>query len=68
MKPRDQFALALRVIGVLGMIYIARAFVRNPSPAYLALFARILSIIIGAYFIRGAALLVKVAYPESTPE
>jgi hypothetical protein len=68
MKPRDQFALALRVIGVLGMVYIARAFVRNPSPPNLALIARVASIVIGAYFIRGAALLVNVAYPEPTLE
>jgi hypothetical protein len=68
MKPREQFALALRIIGVLGIAYVVRTFVRNPSPAMLALIARVVSVLIGAYFIRGAALLVKIAYPESTPE
>jgi hypothetical protein len=64
MKPQEQFALALRIIGVLGMIYIVRAFVRVPSPTNLALIVRLASILIGAYLIRGATLLVKFAYPE----
>lgn len=68
MKPREQFALALRIIGVLGIAYIARSFVRNPSPPTLTLTLRVLSILIGAYFIRGASLLVRLAYPEPTPE
>jgi xanthosine utilization system XapX-like protein len=68
MKPREQFALALRIIGVLGIAYVVRAFVRNPSPPTLALIVRVASIFIGAYFIRGASLLVKLAYPETTPE
>ena len=65
MKPQEQFALALRIIGVLGMIYIVRTFVRNPSPANLTLIVRLVSIFVGAYLIRGAPLLVKFAYPES---
>jgi hypothetical protein len=65
MKPQEQFALALRIIGVLGMIYIVRAFVRHALPTNLALIGRVASILIGAYFIRGAPLLVKFAYPES---
>jgi hypothetical protein len=65
MKPRELFALALRVIGIIGLAYIARAFVRNPSPPMLILIGRVVSILIAAYFIRGAGLLVKLAYPES---
>ena len=68
MKPQEQFALALRIIGVLGMIYIVRSFVRHPLPPNLALIGRVASILIGAYLIRGAQLLVKFAYPESMPE
>jgi len=68
MKPRDQFALALRIIGVLGIAYVARSFVRNPSPPTLHLILRVLSILIGAYFIRGGSLLVQIAYPETKPE
>ena len=68
MKPQEQFALALRIIGVVGIIYIVRAFVRNPLPATnLAMIARLASILIGAYLIRGATLLVKFAYPEQMP-
>ena len=68
MKPTEQFALALRIIGVLGIAYIARAFVWNPAPPIHSLIFRIASVLIGAYFIRGAPLLVKLAYPESRPE
>ena len=68
MKPTEQFALALRIIGVLGIAYIVQRFVRNPAPPTLALIVRVVSVLIGAYFIRGAPLLVKLAYPESTPE
>ena len=68
MKSREQFALALRIIGVIGIAYIVRAFVRNSSPPMLTLIVRILVVLIGAYFIRGASLLVKFAYPASAPE
>jgi hypothetical protein len=68
MKPREQFALALRIIGVIGIAYIVRAFVRNASPPMLTLILRVLGVLIGAYFIRGGSLLVKFAYPGSTPE
>jgi hypothetical protein len=65
MKPQHQFALALRIIGVLGLIYILRAFVRVPSPQTLSVIARVVCTLMGAYLIRGAPLLVKFAYPES---
>ncbi len=68
MRPRDQFALALRIIGVLGIAYVVRTFVRSPNPPMVALIARVVSVLIGAYFIRGGSLLVNWAYPESAPE
>ena len=68
MKPREQFALALRIIGVLGIAYVVRTFARNPAPPTFALIVRVVSVLIGVYFIRGASLLVNLAYPESTPE
>jgi hypothetical protein len=68
MKPREQFALALRIIGILGIAYVLRSTIRNPVPPPLVLVLRLVSILVGAYFIRGASLLVKFAYPESTPE
>jgi hypothetical protein len=67
MKPREQFALALRIIGVLGIAYVIRTVVRNPVPPTLILIVRVVSVLIGAYFIRGASLLVGFAYPEPTP-
>lgn len=67
MKPKEQFALAIRVIGVLGIMYIARHFAWNPSPGVRTLVARLVCLAIGVYFIRGAALLVNFAYPEPTP-
>ncbi len=58
-KAKDYFALALRPIAVIGLAYLARAFVRNPPPPNLALISRLVSILIAAYFLRGASLLVK---------
>jgi len=68
MKPKEQFALVLRIIGVLGIAYVVRAFARNSCPPAFILVLRVVSVLAGAYFIRGAPLLLKFAYPESTPE
>jgi sorbitol-specific phosphotransferase system component IIBC len=68
MKPKEQFALALRIIGVLGIAYVLRTFVRHPCPSTFILIAQVVSVLIGAYFMRGAPVLLKFAYPESTPE
>jgi hypothetical protein len=68
MKSKEQFALALRIIGVLGIMYILRSFIRNTSPAIVVLIIRLVCVVIGVYLIRGAPQLVRFAYPESTPE
>ena len=68
MKAKEQFALALRIIGVLGIMYVLRTFVRNPSPAIVVLIIRLVFAVIGVYLIRGAPQLVRFAYPESAPE
>jgi hypothetical protein len=68
MKSKEQFALALRIIGVLGIMYLLRTFVRNHSPATVVLILRLVCAVIGVYLIRGAPRLVRFAYPESTPE
>ena len=68
MKPSELFALALRIIGIIGLAYIARAFVREPSPPVLVLVGRLVSILIAAYFIRGASLMVKMAHPAPATE
>jgi hypothetical protein len=63
MNTKEQFALALRIIGVLGLIYIVRTFVRTTMPPAGILIARLVCAVIGVYFIRGAFLLVEFAYP-----
>jgi hypothetical protein len=68
MKAKEQFALALRVIGVLGIIYVLRTFVRNSLAGGIILVVEMACAIIGLYLIRGAPQLVKFAYPESTAE
>ena len=64
MKAKEQFALVLRIIGVLGMMYVLRSFVRTPWPGVVFVIIRLLYLAIGAYFIRGAPRLVQFAYPE----
>jgi hypothetical protein len=66
MNTKEQFALALRIIGVLGIIYIVRAFERSISPPACILITRLVCAIIGVYFIRGGALVVNFAYPGET--
>lgn len=68
MKAKEQFALALRIIGVLGMMYILRSFFRSPVPSIVFVIVRLVCAVIGVYFLRGAPQLVRFAYPESTPE
>ena len=46
MKATDQFALALRIIGVLGIAHVVWTFVRNPAPPTLVLIVRVVSVLI----------------------
>ena len=66
MNTKEQFALALRIIGVLGIIYIVRSFERSISPPVGILITRLVCAIIGVYLIRGASLVVDFAYPGAT--
>lgn len=72
MKPKEQFALVLRVLAVLGLMYVFRTVVRNPLATPYLLVVRLVCIAIGLYMIRGAPGLMKFAYPEckcsETPE
>ena len=54
MKAKDKFALALRIIGVLGIIYVLRTFVRNSLAGGVILIVEMACAIIGLYLIRGA--------------
>jgi hypothetical protein len=64
MTSKEQFALVLRVLGVLGLMYLVRQTVRNPMPEAYVLAIRIVCVPIGLYMIRGAGCLMKFAYPE----
>ncbi len=67
MNAKEQFALALRIIGVLSLMYILRAFIRFPSLAPATLIIKLACAAVGVWLIRGMPLLVKFAYPESKP-
>jgi|HubBroStandDraft_6_1064221.scaffolds.fasta_scaffold612070_2 hypothetical protein len=66
MKSKEIFALLLRVIGVIGILYEVRLLVRFDR--YWAIdfvIVRVVYILIGLYFIRGGSQLVKWAYPKT---
>ena len=75
MRPEEMFALALRVIGVLVLVYgtdyllsallFKLGYFNYPesSPGYY-LIAGLSYVFAGAYLIRGARGLVRFAYPE----
>lgn len=66
MNSKELFALFLRVVGILGVIYILRhalgAFPVGAPPTYLIL-KWVIGGLVGLYLIRGAPLVVKFAYP-----
>lgn len=66
MNSKEMFALFLRAVGVLGIIFIVRhAFWSVPTltvPTYL-LIKWVIGALVGLYLIRGAPLLVKFAFP-----
>lgn len=64
MNPKEQFALIVRVIGLLGVIYVIRRIVKTECDNTALLIVRVVSGLIGLYLVRGAPLLVKFAYPE----
>lgn len=59
--------MALRIIGVLSLMYLLRAFVRNSSPAPLLLILRLACVVVAVIMVRGAPPLVKFAYPNAAP-
>ena len=68
MNSKELFALFLRVVGVLGIIFIVcHALQLGPScticPVYLII-KWVIGALVGLYLIRGAPLLVKFAFPE----
>jgi|DewCreStandDraft_4_1066084.scaffolds.fasta_scaffold113918_2 lipopolysaccharide export LptBFGC system permease protein LptF len=69
MKPSELFALVLRIVGVLCLVYLVRNLMNNwidgVFPKELAYFlSRIIYLAVGVYLLRGAPHFVRFAYPE----
>jgi hypothetical protein len=67
MNSKELFALFLRIVGVLGIIYEIHNIghkVSAPSQCLGYLVVRVVYVLIGLYLIRGAPLLVKFAHCE----
>ncbi len=79
MKANDYFAVAIRVIGVILIVYGLRDLldallftlgyftVMDTNPRYYLVFG-LGSLVLGIYFLRGAALLVDFAFPNGDEE
>jgi hypothetical protein len=74
MKPNELFGVVVRVIGLIGLLYLLREEVNllfsGMLPMVLALgwgpiLESILGIFISIYFLRGAPALVRFAFPPS---
>jgi hypothetical protein len=67
MNSKELFGLFLRIVGVLGGVFIFRhALQGGPSFAEYSVYLVIkwvIGVLVGLYLIRGAPLLVKFAYP-----
>ncbi|HEX7577002.1 MAG TPA: hypothetical protein VF430_03085 [Verrucomicrobiae bacterium] len=66
MNSKESFALFLRIVGVLGIIFIVRHALWSvptlAAPPSL-LIKWVIGALVGLYLIRGAPLLVKFAFP-----
>ena len=69
MNSKESFALFLRIVGVLGIIFIVRHALWSvptlAAPTHL-LIKWVIGALVGLYLIRGAPLLVKFAFPEKS--
>jgi hypothetical protein len=68
MNLKEHFVLAVRIIGLLAVIYCVRRLIQAGSLEPVALIARGGSALIGLYMIRGAPLLLKFAYSQKAGE
>jgi len=66
MKAKEQFALVLRVLAVLGLMYLVRGVVRHPLPDAPVIVVRVVCVLVGLYMLRGAPWVVKFAFPEDS--
>jgi hypothetical protein len=66
MNSKELFALFLRVVGILGVIFILRHALGsfpNGVPSTYLIVKWVIGVLVGLYLIRGAPLLSKFAYP-----
>ncbi len=68
MNSKELFTLFLRIVGVLGMIFIVHHVLPPSSqwslPSAYLIIKWVIGALVGLYLVRGAPLLVKFAYPE----
>lgn len=69
MKMKETFALIIRVIAVLGLGYVARNLVNDVllghvQPLAVGVGKRLVFLLLGLYFLRGAPHVLRFAYPE----
>lgn len=66
MKPRDAFGVVVRSVGLLMFVFLAYVLlIVIATPFLLGLPFALLVLVIGIYLLRGAPLLMKVAYGSS---
>ncbi|MGA2281413.1 MAG: hypothetical protein ABSG80_14050 [Verrucomicrobiota bacterium] len=66
MNSKELFTLFLRIVGILGVIFIVRHVLASfpaCTPSVYLLIKRVVGALVALYLIRGAPLLVKFAYP-----
>ena len=67
MNSKEMFALFLRIVGMLGIIFIVRHALEQgpafPVPTF-AIVKWVIGMLVGFYFIKGAPLIVNFAYPD----
>jgi hypothetical protein len=67
MNSKEMFALFLRIVGMMGIIFIVRH-VLEEGPSFTvsayAIVKWVIGVLIGLYFIKGAPLVVNFAYPD----
>jgi len=70
MNAKEWFTLFLRLVGVLGIIFIVRHVLEMTptwtSPMYLLILKWVIGVVMGLYLIRGAPLVVKFAFPDKS--
>ena len=73
MKPKDIVRVAVRIVGLLGIVYVVRHLARlihkNGSPHLddpLLLIGELALILAGFYMLRGAPLIMKFMFPEES--